>query len=211
MNQDSSKTKIHLKKVGRPSKVEGSTELSAKQRIVETALRLFYQHGIHTIGVDRIIAESQVAKMTFFNHFPTKKDLILEFLRVRDDRYMQWFETTLDSITKDKKKRLQACLKVIEIWFRDPQFRGCVFINTAAEVGPGENEEKILCVGHKKRLAEFIEAVASDAGYKQVKKLANQLVTVIDGATVRAQMDGPEAGVEALMDCAKALLKNQKV
>lgn len=202
--------KTLVRKAGRPSKADGLNEPSAKQRIVETALLLFYKYGIHTVGVDRIIAESQVAKMTFFKHFPTKQDLVLEFLKVRDDRYMYWFAKTLTSITQDKKKQLNASIEVAERWFKDPQFRGCAFINTTADVGPGDQKEKIICVYHKRRLADFLQGLAEEAGYKNAKKLANQLLTIIDGATVRAQMDGPEAGITALRDCAKDILKSHQ-
>lgn len=196
-----------LRKRGRPSKESAASEMSAKDRLIETALSLFYQYGIHSVGVDRIIAESNVAKMTFFKHFPTKRDLILEFLRVRDERYMQWFSSTLDSITKDKTKRLVACIDVIAIWFHDPKFRGCAFINTTAEVGAGETEEKILCVSHKERLREFLEKIANEADIKNSKELSDILVTVIDGATVRAQMNGPQAGEKALRDTANPIIE----
>lgn len=199
--------KTMVRKRGRPSKESAANEVCAKDRLIDTALLLFYQFGIHSVGVDRIIAESQVAKMTFFKHFPTKRDLILEFLRVRDERYMQWFVGTLDSITTDKKKRLPACVDVVALWFQDPKFRGCAFINTTVEIGSGETAEKVLCVSHKKRLREFLETVADDAGIKKSKELSDILVTLIDGATVRAQMDGAEAGVKALREAALPILK----
>lgn len=194
------------RKPGRPKKSNDPNELSAKDRILETALRLFYRYGIHEIGVDRIIAESEVAKMTFFNHFPTKRDLVKAFLVLRDERSMKWVEATLDSITKDKDKRLPAVIEVMAMWFRGEEFRGCAFINTTVEIGPDGQEEKLLCFSHKERLMKFIELIAKEAGYRQAQKLAEQMVTIIDGATIRAQMDGPEAAVDVLKKSAKALL-----
>jgi AcrR family transcriptional regulator len=202
-----SKIQAPVRKRGRPAKSASADSPSARDRLVDTAVRLFYQHGIHAVGVDRIIEESEVAKKTFFNHFPTKRDLVLEFLRVRDERYMKWFSDTLDSITLDKKKRLAAAIRVIEMWFRDPNFRGCAFINTSADVGVGGREEKNICVSHKKRLADFLEGLAKEAGHPEPGRLASQLVTLIDGATVRAQMDGAEAGVAVLKDTAGVLLE----
>ncbi len=208
----------HMKKLdaekprrpGRPSKADSELGPSAKVRILETALRLFYQHGIHSVGIDRIIAESQIAKMTFFKHFPTKRELILEFLKVRDERYIGWFVDTLNQLTADKKKRLAAAIDVVEIWFKSKDFRGCAFINTTAEVGSGDMQEKNLCVAHKRRLTELLEQLASEAGYHHAPLLAEQLVTVIDGATVRAQMEGAEAGIHALRCTSKAILKMHK-
>lgn len=199
-----------IRKRGRPPKQALDGESAAKNRIMETSLALFYQHGIHEVGIDRIIAESNVAKMTFYHHFSTKRDLIQAFLVLRDERYMNWVESTLDSITTDKRRRLAAMLEVMARWFRLPDFRGCAFINTTVEVGPEGQEEKIICVSHKKRLVGFISQVAKDAGYNQPHKLAENLVTVIDGATVRAQMEGPEAAIRTLNETAKILIKAYK-
>jgi len=64
---------------------------SARDRILETAQRLFYRHGIRAVGVDRIIAESGVAKMSFYRHFPSKRDLVIAFLERRHRFWMDWF------------------------------------------------------------------------------------------------------------------------
>lgn len=196
-----------MKKRGRPSKNLPEGQLSAKQKIIETALELFYQHGIHSVGVDLIIAEADVAKMTFFKHFPTKRDLVLAFLEHRDERYMQWVEATLKSITTNEKKQLAASIDVMAKWFRLADFRGCAFINTTAEVGLGGTEEKIICVSHKKRLSEYLADLAKKGSYRKPDVLADMLITVIDGATIRAQMEGPEPAIKAMKSACKILLE----
>ncbi|MBY0452174.1 MAG: TetR/AcrR family transcriptional regulator, partial [Bdellovibrionaceae bacterium] len=157
--------KATLRKRGRPPADLGN-ELCAKDKLIETALRLFYRYGVNAIGVDRIIAESNVAKMTFFKHFPTKRDLILEFLRVRDLRFAAWFNKTLEAKAKNKKKKLGAAIEVIEVWFKSSDFRGCAFINTTAESGPEKNEEKVLCLGHKTHFAQILEQLAKSDGFE---------------------------------------------
>lgn len=196
-----------MKKRGRPSKILADGELSAKDKILETALNLFYQHGINSVGVDRIIAEADIAKMTFFKHFPTKRDLILEFLKIRDERYMNWVHDNLVSITTDEKKQLAASIEVMFRWFKLIDFRGCAFINTTAEVGPGISEEKILCVSHKKRLTKFLSDLAKKGDYKKPDVLADLLVTAIDGATIRAQMEGAEPAIKVLKLTSQILLE----
>jgi AcrR family transcriptional regulator len=203
-----SMSKTIAKKRGRPPADLGG-EPCAKDKLIETALRLFYRYGINSVGVDRIIAESNVAKMTFFKHFPTKRDLILEFLKVRDERFAIWFNEALAVKAKDKKKKLGVAIELIETWFQSADFRGCAFINTTAESGPEQNEEKALCLGHKKHFAKILEELAKNDGYKNPKVIADQLVVAIDGATVRAQMDGPKAGIESLGSLVQVIL-NQK-
>lgn len=200
--------KVTPKKRGRPPADLGG-ELCAKDKLIETALRLFYRYGVNSVGVDRIIAESNVSKMTFFKHFPTKRDLILEFLRVRDERFSDWFNKTLETKLNIKKKQLSAAIEVIEVWFKSSDFRGCAFINTTAESGPDRNEEKTLCLGHKKHFAKILEVLAVADGFKNSKVIADQLVLAIDGATIRAQMEGPQAGIEALRNLTSLILKQK--
>lgn len=205
------KTKLKMKprKRGRPpANLDG--EPCAKEKLVETALRLFYAYGIHAVGVDRIISEANVAKMTFFKHYPTKRDLVLEFLRVRDERFSNWFHQTLELLLKDNKKCLPTAIEVIEVWFKSEDFRGCAFINTTAESGPDKNDEKSLCLGHKKHFAKILQELALKDGYKHSQAIADQLVIAIDGATIRAQMEGPEAGIVALHSLTDLILNQEK-
>jgi AcrR family transcriptional regulator len=196
-------------KRGRPPADLGG-ELCAKDKLIETALRLFYRYGINSVGVDRIISESNVSKMTFFKHFPSKRDLVLEFLKARDQRFSDWFTKALESKAKDKKKKLKVAIEIIETWFKSSDFRGCAFINTTAESGPGKNEEKKLCLEHKIHFAKLLEELARHDGYKNSEVVADQLVLAIDGATIRGQMDGPQAGIEALRSLSNLILLNQK-
>jgi AcrR family transcriptional regulator len=196
------------RKRGRPPADLGG-EPCAKDKLISSALRLFYRYGIHSVGVDRIIEESNVSKMTFFKHFPTKRDLVLEFLKVRDKQFSDWFNKSLESRFKDKKKKLPVAIEVVELWFKSSDFRGCAFINTTAESGPDKNEEKALCLGHKKHFAKILEELALEDGYKSAETIADQLVIAIDGATIRAQMDGAQAGISALRSLTDIII-NQK-
>jgi AcrR family transcriptional regulator len=144
--------------------------------------------------------------MTFFKHFPTKRDLILEFLKVRDERFSAWFNKTLETKLKPGKGKLSAAVETIGVWFNSPDFRGCAFINTTAESGPDKNEEKALCLGHKKHFAKILEELARQDGHQNAKIVADQLLIAIDGATIRAQMDGPQAGMTALNSLTEVIL-----
>src|SRR5215475_206873 len=103
----------------------------ARQRILGAADRLFYQNGIRAVGIDRIIAEAGVAKMTLYAHFPSKDDLILAVLRYREECVLGFFRSAIEKHEKRKQDRLRAFFSALKEWFESPGFRGCAFINAA--------------------------------------------------------------------------------
>src|SRR6478609_6869160 len=89
----------------------------ARQRILETADRLFYQEGVRAVGIDRIIAEAEVAKMSLYNHFPSKDDLILAVLKYREENVLEFFRSAMERHGKKAKNSLRAFFAVLKEWF----------------------------------------------------------------------------------------------
>ena len=106
----------------------------ARQRILETADRLFYQDGLRAVGIDRIIAEARVAKMSLYKHFPSKDDLILAVLKYREETVLEFFRSTMERQAKKTKSPLRAFFAALKDWFELPGFRGCAFQNAAVEL-----------------------------------------------------------------------------
>ena len=106
----------------------------ARQRILETADRLFYQEGVRAVGIDRIIAEAGVAKMTLYTHFPSKDDLILAVLKYREQGVLEFFRSAMERHGKKAKNPLRAFFAALKEWFETPGFRGCAFQNAAVEL-----------------------------------------------------------------------------
>src|SRR5262252_6599782 len=106
----------------------------ARQRILETADRLFYQDGLRAVGIDRIIAEANVAKMSLYNHFPSKDDLILAVLKYREEGVLEFFRSAMERHGKKAKNPLRAFFAALKEWFQAPDFRGCAFQNAAIEL-----------------------------------------------------------------------------
>src|SRR6516225_1909974 len=96
----------------------------ARQRILETADRLFYQEGVRAVGIDRIIAEAGVAKMSLYKHFPSKHDLILAVLQYREEGVLEFFRSSMERHGK-KKNALRAFFAALKEWFEAAEFRGC--------------------------------------------------------------------------------------
>src|SRR6478672_2648443 len=99
----------------------------ARQRILKTADRLFYCDGIRAVGIDRIIAEAGVAKMTLYNHFSSKDDLILATLKYREEGVLEFFRSAMARHAKKAKNPLQAFFAALKDFFESPGFRGCPF------------------------------------------------------------------------------------
>ena len=177
---------------------------SARERILETALRLFYVHGTRGVGIDRIIAESGVAKMSFYNHFPSKADLVAAFLDERHRRWMAWFETGLTARAAKPGASLAGVADVLRTWFAAPDFHGCAFINILAETERTSTRERAIARGHKDELLELLIGQARKDGIARPTEAGRLALIVVEGAIVRAEMTGEGERVAA---DAKALLK----
>src|SRR5690242_10944419 len=106
----------------------------ARQRILETADRLFYQDGIRAVGIDRIIAEAGVAKMSLYKHVPSKDDLILAVLKYREGVVLALFHSAMERHGKNAKSTLRAFFAALRDLFESPGFRGWPFQNAAVEL-----------------------------------------------------------------------------
>lgn len=169
----------------------GTSQKPARERILETASRLFYQEGLRATGVDRIIAESGVAKMSFYRHFPSKTGLIAAFLNARHEYWMAWFTGEVDARI-NAGGDLEVIADVLEDWFQQPDFRGCAFINTVAEAGSASSEEKDIAVRHKTDLAHYVKTLAQRLALPEPAKVAEDVMIIIEGTIVRRQMCSDE-------------------
>src|SRR5690242_13103389 len=110
------------------------TRAGARDRILDTAYDLFSRHGIRAVGVDRIIAESGVAKMSLYRHFPSKDDLVIAFLDTRHERWAEaWLATELERRTDTPTGRLLAMFDLLGEWFAREDFEGCSFVKVMLE------------------------------------------------------------------------------
>lgn len=177
---------------------------SARAKILETALRLFYAHGTRAVGIDRIIAESGVAKMSFYNHFPSKADLIAVFLEERHVRWMAWFRAGIEERRPKRSGNLAAVAGVLREWFETRDFHGCAFINILAETDRTSARERDIARRHKNELLELLIDQARKDGAARPTEAGRLALIVVEGAIVRAEMTGE--GVKVAAD-AKRLLQ----
>jgi AcrR family transcriptional regulator len=172
-------------------------EITPKEKLFQTAARLFYQHGYRAIGVDKIAAESGIGKMTLYRHFPSKEDLIVAYLRDSDRLFWDQFEkTTKDAPTGGEK--LLAFFEALQNYILSPDCYGCPFINASAEYPEAAYLGHQVALEHKRNVLARFRQLAEEAGARQPDALANALCLLMDGAYVAARMFGPSANSPAI-------------
>jgi AcrR family transcriptional regulator len=164
---------------------------SPRERILQTALALFYADGLR-VGIDRIIAEAGVAKASFYRYFPAKDDLIQAFLEARHEHWMTWFVGRVDALCAKQPPSLALAAVVLEEWFAEPGFRGCAFINAMAEGGLAAPAVSVV-QRHKQELLAYLRDLAGRAGNLHPAEAAEEALLIIEGAIVRAHMTGDAA------------------
>lgn len=155
-----------------------------KQHLVETALKLFYQEGFHSTGIDKILAESGVAKMTLYKYFPSKDDLIRAVLEERDRKFREWFFGRVEEKGGTPRQKLEAVFDVLGEWIQGDDFRGCMFINAAAEFSSKDEAISQVAAEHKVAMCDYLAKLVEEAGLRQPEQLAYQLSLLVEGAIV---------------------------
>ena len=158
---------------------------SSRERLIQTADRLFYEHGFHAIGLDRVIGEVGVTKTTFYNHFESKDDLILAVLDARDRREIsEWMGIMRTRAGAEPRQRMLVLFDILHEWYTKEEFRGCMFINATAQF-PAPHDPIHLAAGkHGERLYQEVRDMAAQAGAAEPDVLAAQLMLVVAGVLV---------------------------
>jgi len=178
---------------------------AARQRILDTAFRLFYAHGIRAVGVDRIIAESGVAKATFYKYFPAKDDLVVAYLDTVDGIWSQQLHDAAEAAGTAPADQLVGMYDALGSACRRDGYRGCAFINAAAESEPGTPvHDRTLT--HKTAVRDWVRGLAADAGAADPDLLARSLTLLLDGGLASGSVDGLPDAPAAAKEAALALV-----
>jgi len=169
--------------------LSSTADLAPRERILVKAGELFYRHGIHAVGVDRIIKESAVAKMTFYKYFPSKSKLIAAYLAYRNELWLQALREIAghDAPVLD---RILAVFDLLDHAFHAPDFQGCPFIKALAEFGADQQEQEILSeiANHFKRTEDFISELISKLAVRP--DIARTITSLLSGSIIVAQTVG---------------------
>ncbi|HWC12202.1 MAG TPA: TetR/AcrR family transcriptional regulator [Acidimicrobiales bacterium] len=158
----------------------------ARERILETASRLFYRHGFVSVGVDTIVAEAGVAKMSLYRHFPSKDDLIVAYLERSNTQFWGWFEGALGQ--GSPREQLVRVFEELGGFATSPACFGCMFQLAAADFPDPEHPANRVALAHKRSVIDRLRDLAARAGSADPDALASQLLLLMDGAFVASRM-----------------------
>lgn len=178
----------------------------ARERILEAAYRLFSRNGINAVGVDLIVEEAGVAKMTLYRHFASKEELVLAFLDLREQRWTrEWLQRRVEASSEDPTERLLAVFDVLEPWLRSNGYEACSFVTTLMEARAGPPAIRHAAVAHLETIRDLLQAYAAAAGVAEPGTVAGQVQILMFGAVVSAAR-GDRAAAGAAREVARALL-----
>ncbi len=184
-----------------------------RERIIETALRLFYKQGYLATGINQIISESKVAKATFYSHFSSKENLCVAYLQARHVIWMSWLRSSVESYTPTEEC-VRGVFLFLREWMVKCNFRGCAFLNIASEVPPLNNKIRAEVINHKDDLKLYLRQLISllkhsHKRYKYINIEADTdiVYVLVEGAIVASQNYGEVWPVEAAERALCKLLK----
>jgi len=183
---------------------KGDMPASARQRLLDAASHLFYDEGVHTVGVDRVVERAGVAKATLYALFGNKEGLVRAYLMARDEGIRGRMTRRLARYTTSRE-RLLGVFDVQDRMFREPGFRGCAFARANAEAPEGSSAEEVS-ENHRAWLRSLLLDLARDAGAPNPEQLARQLMLLYDGAAISAWMDHNASAAHAARSVATALV-----
>lgn len=176
-----------------------------RNRILDTASRLFYQRGVRAVGVDLVVQEAAVAKMSLYRHFPTKDDLIVAFLE-REDREFWDLWDGVAAQHPEPVDELKAHMRWIGERLARENYRGCPQINVAAEFAEQDHPARQVAQRHMQALRSRLLDIVKRLGVARPKPLAAQLAVLVNGAFVSSALLGPDEATGVLLAALKALL-----
>ncbi|GLK90671.1 TetR/AcrR family transcriptional regulator [Pseudomonas turukhanskensis] len=182
---------------------------SKREQLIETALSLFNRVGYHATGIDRILAESGVAKMTLYNHFKSKDELIVAALESRFGEIRQRLDFAREHL--EPRAAVLGAFDGLQEWLKQDDFCGCLFLSAAAEFSDRAHPVHQQAAEQKRFFARYFEDALQRLGVAQPGMLARQLQFLFEGAVEMAHLLGPDqqaaeakAAALVLLDAARA-------
>ncbi len=180
-----------------------SEKPSMKERILETADRLFYLQGLRAVGVDTIAAEIGISKRTLYNHFPSKDQLISAYLERRF--------TKAPASDKPPVEQILGTFDRLERGFASKGFRGCPFVNAVAEMGAEDQSVRKIAIAFKESRRLWFRDLLTQLDVADAEGLATQLALLVDGSIAQDLVRNDPSMARAAKEAARVLLGNAGV
>jgi AcrR family transcriptional regulator len=177
---------------------QGPPNPRAKERILAAAYDLFSRNGIRAVGIDAIIEQSGVARMTLYRHFSCKEQLVLAFLEQRAQFWASgWLQAEVMRRATTARDRLLAIFDVFGEWFRVEDFEGCTFINVMLETPNPDDRIRRASIEYLQRIREFLAQLAGEAGIRDREAFARKWHILMKGSIVSAGEGDRDAAARA--------------
>ena len=176
----------------------------ARQRLLATASTIFYRDGIHSVGVDRVIAEAGVTRATFYRHFPGKEDLVLAYLQAEDTALRDQF-AAVSALALDGERLLEVIIESIADDVSRNHTRGCPFINASAEYPDADSRVRVAIRSHREWFKSTLAMALESAARPNPEAGASALVLLRDAALVGGYLDGPDAMRDTFVATSRAV------
>lgn len=176
--------------------------MGPRQRIIETASRLFYNQGYNSTGINQVIKEAKVAKASLYQHFPSKEDLLIEYLKISSDTTNKALNATVEKQTTPKEKVL-SLFDFLITFSRQNNFQGCNFLNVAAEIPKDDEKVKALIRQQKNNIRSLLSDILKPL---EKQNLADELYLLFDAALISSKVYGDVWPIKTARAVAKKLL-----
>jgi AcrR family transcriptional regulator len=184
-------------------------EKPARERIFDVAKDLFYRQGIRAVGVEAIVAAAGATKPTLYRSFPSKDDLIVAYLKSRDETYWRWWDETVARHSGNPRQQIIALFKSLAGRSTRPGYRGCPFTNAATEFPEPDHPGRAVAAANKAELRRRLRGLAAATGAREPERLGDQLFLLMEGAYTSGQIMGPSGPALHLAEAADALITAQ--
>ena len=189
------------------SRIEATQPPGApRSRVILAAADCFSLVGIRAVGIDRLIREANIAKATFYDHFPSKMDLVAAYLEAWDGAWRWWFAEAVRERYTVSVEEIFAMFEVLRDLFEDGEYRGCTFARAITEVGLDDTRVGSIGVRHKAAVEAYIGEIAFRGGFARPDDLARQLLLLIDGAMTSAAREHSAAAADLAAEIARTVV-----
>lgn len=163
---------------------------SRRDDVIDAAMRVFYRHGFHASSLDDIQKEGGISRMTLYNHFKSKDELVAAAMQRRDEIFRDRMTKFVESHASTPRERILAVFDFHEDWFTGDEFCGCMFINASAEFAAPDSEPRRIAAEHKQEIVRYLRDQIAAAGIKNPGEVAEQINILLEGAIVTARVIG---------------------
>ncbi|WP_062644245.1 TetR/AcrR family transcriptional regulator [Streptomyces maremycinicus] len=187
------------------AEAEGRGRSEARERLLGTATRIFYAEGIHSVGVDRIIADAQVTRATLYRHFKGKDELILAYLQ-QADQGIRGQVAAIRAQGLSAADTVRAVSRFVAEGIRSSGFRGCAFLNAAAEYPDSAHPVHQAVLAHRQWFLETATELLEDAGHTPADAAGRHFVMLRDGAMAAGCLSDPAPICETFLHGVEGIL-----